>query len=234
MITVHAHSSIEDALVARDLKAAKKTRKKFLKIFPEGFYDGTYKAWERDFKFDTHERWLKELSSPQFRKLLKAEQFHEIANTATRIESRTQLLFSFEKIALKDAIRSLEGANAFSIGLYNFLYGAGTIEQRFDKWLKVIHSLPRLQTRVLTWPIATIFGFIARPDIFIYVKPMVTRVAFEEYGFDFQYESTPTGAKYEEILQCAQTIAHDLADLRPRDMIDIQSFIWVAGSMEYE
>jgi len=25
----------------------------------------------------------------------------------------------------------------------------------------------------------------------------------------------------------------DLADLRPRDMIDIQSFLWVQGSDEY-
>ncbi len=234
MITVHAHSSIEDALVARDLKASKRTRKKFLKIFPAGFYDDTYRAWERDYKWDTHERWEEELSASQFRKLLKAEQYHEIAHTATKIESRTHLLFSFEKMALRDAVRSHSGARAFAVGLYDYLHGAGTIEQRFDKWCKVIHGLPRLQTRVLTWPIATIFGFIARPDIFIYVKPMVTRVAFEEYGFDFQYESTPTGAKYEEILQCAQTIAHDLADLRPRDMIDIQSFIWVAGSMEYD
>jgi hypothetical protein len=26
----------------------------------------------------------------------------------------------------------------------------------------------------------------------------------------------------------------DLADLGPRDMIDLQSFIWVAGSAEYD
>jgi hypothetical protein len=31
----------------------------------------------------------------------------------------------------------------------------------------------------------------------------------------------------------AKTIRHDLADLRPRDMIDIQSFIWVLGSDEH-
>jgi len=29
-------------------------------------------------------------------------------------------------------------------------------------------------------------------------------------------------------------IEHDLRDLRPRDFIDIQSFIWVLGSDEYK
>jgi hypothetical protein len=29
-------------------------------------------------------------------------------------------------------------------------------------------------------------------------------------------------------------VRHDQADLRPRDMIDLQSFIWVQGSDEYE
>jgi len=29
-------------------------------------------------------------------------------------------------------------------------------------------------------------------------------------------------------------VRRDLSDLRPRDMIDIQSFMWVQGSDEYE
>jgi len=30
------------------------------------------------------------------------------------------------------------------------------------------------------------------------------------------------------------TVRRDLRDLRPRDMIDIQSFLWVQGSSEYD
>ena len=29
-------------------------------------------------------------------------------------------------------------------------------------------------------------------------------------------------------------VRNEVADLRPRDMIDIQSFIWVLGSDEYD
>jgi hypothetical protein len=35
------------------------------------------------------------------------------------------------------------------------------------------------------------------------------------------------------LLEFCETVRRDLADLRPRDMIDIQSFLWVQGSDEY-
>jgi hypothetical protein len=35
------------------------------------------------------------------------------------------------------------------------------------------------------------------------------------------------------VLEFARAVRHDLRDLRPRDMIDVQSFLWVLGSDEY-
>jgi hypothetical protein len=35
-------------------------------------------------------------------------------------------------------------------------------------------------------------------------------------------------------LEFASVVSSDLADLKPRDMIDIQSFIWAIGSTEYD
>ena len=36
------------------------------------------------------------------------------------------------------------------------------------------------------------------------------------------------------MLSFAETVRRDLRDLEPRDMIDIQSFLWVQGSEEYD
>ena len=36
------------------------------------------------------------------------------------------------------------------------------------------------------------------------------------------------------LLAFANRVRDDVRDLKPRDMIDIQSFIWVQGSDEYE
>ena len=39
---------------------------------------------------------------------------------------------------------------------------------------------------------------------------------------------------YDRLLGFARIVRRDLSDLKPRDMIDIQSFLWVQGSDEYE
>ena len=89
---------------------------------------------------------------------------------------------------------------------------------------------------MLTWPIVTVFGFLARPDKHIFLKPMVTRRAAHAYGYDFQYESQPSWRVYHSLLTFAAIIRRDL-ERRPgvpaRDLIDLQSFIWVLGSDEY-
>jgi hypothetical protein len=61
----------------------------------------------------------------------------------------------------------------------------------------------------------------------------VTRIAAEAYGVDFVYLSRPDWETYSSLLEFAGAVRRDLRDLRPRDMIDLQSFIWVQGSDEY-
>ena len=209
--------------------AAERCRRKFLRFFPGGFRDETYFDWERGYKQSAHEQWEEQLGQFTFRALLKKGEFTEIAQRAARIEGKTNLLFSFEKMALRDAVKSPEGAEAFARGLYDFLHG----KQSFEKWVEVVGALPRKQTRVLTWPLVTVFGFIARPDMHIFLKPNVTRVAAKAYGFDFQYQSKPNWATYQSLLDFANTVRRDTRDLRPKDMIDLQGFIWVQGSDEY-
>jgi hypothetical protein len=86
---------------------------------------------------------------------------------------------------------------------------------------------------VLTWPVVSVFGFLAQPDRHIFLKPNVTRVAAAQYGLDFQYQSRPAWPTYASLLAFAEQVRRDQRDLHPRDMIDLQSFIWVQGSEEY-
>jgi hypothetical protein len=208
-------------------------RRKFLRYFPKGFADSQYLEWERDYKWSAHKRWEELLGKDVFSGLLKAAQFREIAERATRVESRTNLLFSFEKMAIRDAVRTEQGAQGFAENLYEFLHGAGQTLVRFENWCTAVEGLPRRQTRVRTWPVVTVFGFLARPDRHLYFKPIVTQTAALKYGFDLRYSSHPSGEAYERLINFADHISDDLKDLEPRDMIDIQSFIWVLGSDEY-
>ncbi len=170
----------------------------------------------------------------QHRALIRARDYSEVARVAVTIESRTNLLFSFEKMALRDAVKSTTGAQLFAEGLYDFLYGRGSDQTRFERWCQSVTDLPRRQTRVLTWPLVTVFGFLALPERHFFLKPVVTQAAAGEYDFDFDYRSRPNWQTYSSLLEFARLVSEDLHDLRPRDMIDIQSFLWVQGSDEYE
>jgi hypothetical protein len=216
---------------------AARCRRKFELFYPDGFADETYQVAERSFKERAHLEWQADLGAVEFRKLLARGEFRQIADAAIRIESRTNLLFSFEKMALRDALKSQAGARLFATELYAFLWARGSPHRKFEDWVQAVSELPRREGPVLTWPIVTVFGFLARPDRHIFLKPMVTRRASHAYGYDFQYRPVPSWNVYHSLQTFAAIIRRDL-ERRPgfqaRDMIDLQSFIWVQGSNEYE
>lgn len=127
-------------------------RRLFLRMFPGGFSDERYLAWERDYKLEAHRLWREEIGGKaDLSAMLDAGRFRDVASAAARIESSRSLLFSFEKMALRDAaVRSDSGARLFAEGLYDWLHGPGGEAERFDRWTDVVRSLPRRQTRVAT------------------------------------------------------------------------------------
>jgi hypothetical protein len=215
------------------LQPKDRSLKKFLKFFKKGFYDQKYLDWERNYKWNAHEAWERTLNKTEYKKLLKAGKYQEIAKRAINLESKTNLLFSFEKMALRDAVKPEEGAKTFALGLYDYVYGKRSREERFKMFATALAQLPRKQTRVLTWPLQTVFGFIADPSEHIFLKPRVTQAAAEVYNYDFDYTSKPNWNTYKSLIDFAGQIKKDLPSLKPRDYIDLQSFIWVLGSSEY-
>lgn len=214
---------------------AERCRQKFLRNFPGAFRDETYIDWERGYKVEAHEHWLELLPRDEFWGLIEAQRFEDAASRAAGVESRARhsMLFSFEKMALRDAVRTRPGAKAFAEGLYAFLHGEGELRTRFEAWVEAVASLPRRQTRVLTWPMVTVWGFIADPRTHFFVKPNVTRIAARRYGFELPYRPRPNWETYAAVLELAALVRRDQRDLGPRDMIDLQSFLWVQGSDEY-
>jgi hypothetical protein len=212
-------------------------RRKFELFYPDGFEDETYLVAERSHKERAHLEWEIELAPAAFRKLLARGEFRAIADAAVRIESRSNLLFSFERMALRDAVKTPAGARLFATELYAFLYGHGSPQRRFTDWLEALRDLPQPRSPVLTWPVATVFGFIARPDRHMFLKPRATRKAAQHYGYALTYQPKPSWAQYQDLLTFAAVIRRDLErkpGFKARDMIDLQSFMWVQGAPEYQ
>jgi hypothetical protein len=214
-------------MAARKQDPALRCRRKFLHYFPGGFHDPTYLEWERNYKIEAHRAWTARVEPA-----LENDPVNAVAE-AVRAESRTNLLFSYEKMALRDAVRTPASARAFAQALVAYLHGAGSPAARFEAWCAALAKLPRPGTRVVTWPVVTVFGFVAQPRRHLFLKPRVTQRAAEAYDFPFEYASRPSYSTYASLLAFGRRVRADLADLKPRDQVDIQSFLWVLGSDEY-
>ncbi len=70
----------------------------------------------------------------------------------------------------------------------------------------------------------------------MFLKPEATKDFAARVGHRFatDYESRLDMKVYDCLLDLTAETAGELADLRPRDRIDVQSFIWVVGGYEEE
>jgi hypothetical protein len=125
------------------------------------------------------------------------------------------------------------GARTFAEGLYQYLHARASSPRASNAGSPPSTRCPGARRAFLTWPLVTVFGFLAQPDTHFFLKPNVTRIAAQKYGYSLQYQSRPSWAVYADMLEFARIVRRDLRDLKPRDMIDIQSFLWVQGSDEY-
>ena len=212
---------------------------RFLKFYPQGFHDPKYigdlKQGERHYKWTAHELWMDTLGKLEFDRLLAAEDYEEIAHRASKVEGKMFLLLSiFEKAALRDAIKDPEAAKNFAHGLHDLIYGSEAFEARFKRFVSVLDGLPQPKSSVVKWPIQTIFPFLALPEQHLFLKPEVTKKAARRLAFSLNYQPRPNWLTYSCLLKFGQILMEDLAELKPRDMIDIQSFIWVTGDESYK
>ncbi len=76
------------------------------------------------------------------------------------------------------------------------------------------------------WTTATYFPFIADPDNHMFLKPVATKRIAAACGVELNYRSELNSLTYQSLLRLADHLLEALADLKPKDLIDIQSFIW--------
>lgn len=210
----------------------------FLKIFPEGFNDLAYlgegPTGERSYKVKAHELWKETLNKAEFERLIEAGDFEEAVQRAKRVEGGVNLLHpQFERAPLWGAVRDPQAAKAFSRGLFEFIYGEEAFEVRFNQFATVLDQLPQPKSSTLKWPGMTIFPFLALPTEHLFMKVEVTKKAAQRLDVSLNYKSTPNWLTYSSLLQLGQRLMIDLNDLGPRDMIDVQSFIFVTGQDNY-
>ncbi len=68
----------------------------------------------------------------------------------------------------------------------------------------------------------------------MFVKPTITQYSSELCGFEINYKPQLNWLTYKSILDFSNYLFSELSDLNPRDMIDVQSFMWCIAPGTYQ
>jgi len=196
-------------------------KKLFLHYYPGGFHSNAFS--ERPYKIKAKLS-LEKTSSLQ--KALVGDADPETVLSAFRT---TNMLFSIEQARVQDVLRSNEAKN-FIQAASSFAEGDRTASLReLDRILSPFQANK--------WTIVTYLPFLWKPSEHMFLKPEATKDFAERVGHRFAnvYRPELDVRVYESLLALTDTVKSNLADLQPRDNIDVQSFIWVvSGSYDGE
>jgi Protein of unknown function (DUF3553) len=208
----------------------------FLSYFPNGFMDPKYLEGgnsERAYKLSASKSMREALGRDIFSDLLGQGKFEDICDRAKSVVNKTNLIDSHEKMALADGLATEEHQKRFAESLWALLYSSDQIQPRFKQFADTL-----VEINAAKWPIATYFLFITFPDDHMFLKPEVTKNAANVLGTEINYRPELNWLTYSLVLKLAKEVRDKLVKdgrpmLAPRDMIDVQSFIWVTAPGYY-
>lgn len=196
---------------------------RFMASYPNGFEDPAFIKATRDANMRGHKFCAQLLSQEELSRLIEEGDFNAICDRARHVESTTNLLTKSERKALQEALELPACQKLFSLALADLLYGTETEEARFKHFLRTLGIL-----HLNKWPFATLFSFIRHPQQFAFIKPSAIQNAARALCWRINYKPEPNWKTYDAVLRLYSYVRTNLLEegMMPRDLIDVQSFIW--------
>jgi hypothetical protein len=221
-----AHPILDNLKIAKTSSGIKylsltESKNYFLEQFPEGFRSKKFAEEERDYKVRAHNLALELLNQKVFQALLNNEEYSEVCKRALRVSNATNLIFPNEKMALKDGLAGDQPKQEFSTRLFELLYDKRPLKDRFDSFANMLEEIEADK-----WTTASYFPFIIQPEEFMFVKPTITQHAADLCGFEISYKPKLNWLTYKSVLAFSNYLKTEISGLEPKDMIDVQSFMW--------
>lgn len=199
----------------------------FLAENPLGFDDPSFIDRERKDKVKASKECLALLSKDVFHELDQGADHAELLASVKKIIGMTNLIQGkFEKPQFNDAISDPKNTQAGLKALGELLHGEQDAPDRLEAFSDYLHTLG-----LRKWTYGTYFLFLSDPNKYMFVKPTSLQKAAEIARYSLDYAPAPTADIYRQVLGFARYIEAKLRNennpvLVPKDMIDVQSFIW--------
>ncbi len=146
------------------------------------------------------------------------------AEEARQAFHRTNLLSWFELMRVDDVLQG-DRNDSFVSGAAAFASGEMEAGLRRMAGAAKPHDAAK-------WTVLTYLPFLWAPDEHMFLKPEVTKLFADRVGheFAFRYRADLDLDVYKSLLDLVARTREALEELRPRDNVDLQSFIWVVGA----
>lgn len=202
----------------------------FRKFFPGGFEDPKYVQSERDYKVEASQELTNAFGSGRGLALLEEGRVKEVADRARALDTTNLVHPRWEKPRLAEALADPAAANAYFQAVFQIADAPDVTRALFDELSTAVNALKPENGTLSRWPAATIFPALLSPERFIFFRatPMVEAATMASVAL--VYRSEPNWQTYEAAMLLAKKLLVKLQPLGARDMLDVQSFVFVTWS----
>ena len=194
----------------------------------DGFNTPSFVKDELEYKWKAAEKARQALSQEEFQRLLQVDAVEEILQRLERVGRETNLLYlrTPKSSDLRLLYEPSLDQRAFVAQVYDLLYGPSDSPERLQRFVDFLGA------NGLTpyWTFPTYFLFLVHPETDVFVKPRMMKAFFGLVGRSDEWVPRPSGEAYRSVVSLAEEIREAFAPHHPRDMIDIQSLMWVAAN----
>ncbi|MDZ7816550.1 MAG: AAA family ATPase [Planctomycetota bacterium] len=190
-----------------------------------------YLEKEREPKERASENAEQKLQEQELDELIKSGALEDFLVRLEHVGQDTSLLYNTGSrdgdLSVLHSIKMLDNEDEKRQGceaLFQLLHGSQASAQRISDFADYCTS----KDWKLKWTFATYFLFLLNPEDDIFIKPTNTSRFLKAVAADFELAKAPSKSSYKTVQNMAREVLNSLQSDGARDMIDVQSFLWLA------
>ena len=199
-------------------------------LFPGGLHGEKMLQNERNYK-DALCHFANEMfGRKSLEDLLQTCKYAEIVELAYSLVKHSGNNFPslFEKVAFGNGLKAHTRSREFAEAFCAWTLPEQPTQSAFEGFAGELGHIG-----IAKWPIVTAYRFLLHPQTDVLIKPTNLGNAAEVARFEINYRSELNWLTYYSVMQFYQHIRNAIADLNPRDNIDVQNFIWCIDPDQY-
>lgn len=214
----------------RPMVTMAQAKARLLEIFPGGLQGDRMRQEERTYKNELAALARSRCDAESLASLLQTGQHSEVLARAHHLvkSSLNNFPSTFEKIAFNNAVNASVRQKEFAEAFCAWVGPELPTQAAFEGLARELNHMDCAK-----WPILTCFRFLLHPNVDVLIKPANLAKAAELARFEINYRPELNWLTYHSVMNFYGYVRQQIADLQPRDMIDVQNFIWCIDPDQY-